>query len=196
MYMHVLSHASLSLPFTHSSSSTSHTEDDGLTGFFSCPPPPSDVAGVCSEDCSSSSDCDPGQKCCSNNCGHTCADPVPVPYLAPPLRCPAPETLPGICDLPTCEECADGFLCCENPCGGTMCAEGVSDPAPAKRCWIRARGIYSGPTTRGAVPTESSSRCSATRTAAGAWIPTLENRNRTWCWPRMWKCWSVQVGHL
>lgn len=119
-------------------------DDDGLTGFFSCPPPPSDVAGVCSEDCSSSSDCDPGQKCCSNNCGHTCADPVPVPYLAPPLRCPAPETLPGICDLPTCEECADGFLCCENPCGGTMCAEGVSDPAPCQALLDQSTGDLLG----------------------------------------------------
>ena len=95
--------------------------------FFSCPPLESDVAGACAEMCSGDSDCENGQKCCSNGCGHSCRDPMSIPYISPPLTCPERDTLTGICDMPPCEEsnCPKGSFCCENPCGGKMCAEGV-----------------------------------------------------------------------
>ena len=32
--------------------------------------------GICVESCSSDSDCDGDNKCCSNGCGHTCQAPV------------------------------------------------------------------------------------------------------------------------
>ena len=41
--------------------------------FYSCPVVDSDVAGVCSEECSSHADCNGESRCCSNGCGHTCA---------------------------------------------------------------------------------------------------------------------------
>uniref|UniRef100_K9IFU2 Putative secreted protein n=1 Tax=Desmodus rotundus TaxID=9430 RepID=K9IFU2_DESRO len=35
--------------------------------------PPLKLLGACIEFCSSSLDCDPGERCVSNGCGHICA---------------------------------------------------------------------------------------------------------------------------
>ena len=40
-----------------------------------CPDLPTGVLGTCVEMCSSDAGCDPGLKCCSNGCGHTCQKP-------------------------------------------------------------------------------------------------------------------------
>ena len=37
-----------------------------------CPPVDPRRPGLCAELCSSDKDCDDGEKCCSNGCGHQC----------------------------------------------------------------------------------------------------------------------------
>lgn len=100
-----------------------------VTGFFSCPPVELGTVGICSEDCSADTECPDNQKCCSNACGHTCANAIPIPYLSAPRSCPPRESLPPICDLPPCD-CQDGLLCCPNICGSDMCVEGDIQSAP------------------------------------------------------------------
>ena len=39
-----------------------------------CPKPTG--VGLCAEFCSSDEECGPGQKCCSNGCGHACTDAI------------------------------------------------------------------------------------------------------------------------
>ena len=41
-----------------------------------CPQVPSDMMGICPEDCNNDFSCNGSQKCCSNGCGHTCMLPV------------------------------------------------------------------------------------------------------------------------
>ncbi|KAK6171453.1 hypothetical protein SNE40_019640 [Patella caerulea] len=43
-----------------------------------CPPPRSDVMGMCVEMCSNDDECPSGRKCCSNGCGKTCQQPSSV----------------------------------------------------------------------------------------------------------------------
>eukprot|EP01006_Ploeotia_vitrea_P036089 TRINITY_DN65970_c0_g1_i1.p1 TRINITY_DN65970_c0_g1~~TRINITY_DN65970_c0_g1_i1.p1 ORF type:complete len:983 (+),score=199.28 TRINITY_DN65970_c0_g1_i1:309-2951(+) len=43
-----------------------------------CPPVSPDVFGICVEQCSADEECNDGQRCCSNGCGHTCQNPIPV----------------------------------------------------------------------------------------------------------------------
>uniref|UniRef100_A0A452HGW5 WAP domain-containing protein n=1 Tax=Gopherus agassizii TaxID=38772 RepID=A0A452HGW5_9SAUR len=42
-----------------------------------CPRPQG--PGICVERCQGDNSCPPGQKCCSNGCGHVCMRPVPRP---------------------------------------------------------------------------------------------------------------------
>ncbi|XP_022088644.1 papilin-like [Acanthaster planci] len=39
-----------------------------------CPLVKGDTVGICVDECSSDSDCEAAQKCCSNGCGHVCMD--------------------------------------------------------------------------------------------------------------------------
>ncbi|XP_038066487.1 neurogenic locus notch homolog protein 1-like [Patiria miniata] len=88
-------------------------------------------AGICIEACSSDSLCPDRQKCCSNGCGHVCANPV----SERPGQCPAP-TGAGIC-VEACSSdssCPDRQKCCSNGCGHA-CVNPVSErpgqcPAP------------------------------------------------------------------
>ncbi len=100
--------------------------------FLSCPPMDSSVAGLCAETCSDDTECQSGQKCCSNGCGHSCARAEPIPYVPSPDTCPERDTLPGLCDVPSCEKtgCSDGLFCCPNPCGSMVCVEGVTEQMP------------------------------------------------------------------
>eukprot|EP00931_Biecheleriopsis_adriatica_P016523 TRINITY_DN12147_c0_g1_i2.p1 TRINITY_DN12147_c0_g1~~TRINITY_DN12147_c0_g1_i2.p1 ORF type:complete len:191 (-),score=33.72 TRINITY_DN12147_c0_g1_i2:325-816(-) len=43
-----------------------------------CPPVEEGQVGVCVEECSSDTDCETGQLCCSNGCGHVCMKPAPA----------------------------------------------------------------------------------------------------------------------
>ena len=36
------------------------------------------------DECERDSDCSGNWKCCDNNCGHTCRNPVTIPYVPPP----------------------------------------------------------------------------------------------------------------
>lgn len=93
--------------------------------YFSCPPVEEGVAGMCVQTCDSDSECNEGEKCCSNGCGHTCTTPVPIPYVAPLLRCPATDpNMAGTCQQ-ECDShvnCSSGQLCCSNGCGFTCVA--------------------------------------------------------------------------
>jgi len=42
-----------------------------------CPEVPADMFGICGELCTDDDSCEGSQKCCSNNCGHVCQEPVP-----------------------------------------------------------------------------------------------------------------------
>ena len=126
----ILSLFSPSLPLPSSSLSLS-TQLTAPTEYYSCPPLSSDVAGICSEECSSDSDCTNSQRCCSNGCGHTCSDPVRIPYVAYDLQCPEDYDY-VICDIQECSdstECGNSSqLCCSNPCGSSVCVDGVKAP--------------------------------------------------------------------
>ena len=103
-----------------------------LSVYYSCPVTEG-LAGICAEECSNDSDCNTPQKCCYNSCGHTCTDPTPIPYIAPPLECPDFSNEPVICDIRECNDstdCADGRLCCQNPCGSLVCSPGSPPPYP------------------------------------------------------------------
>ncbi len=55
-----------------------------------CPMVAYNLANICVEQCVSDSDCKDTQKCCSNNCGHTCVEPSKPgtssqPYIQPVL---------------------------------------------------------------------------------------------------------------
>lgn len=56
----------------------------GAERFYSCPVLPDDAVGICVDECQGDSDCTGNRKCCSNNCGHTCRNPVTIPYIPPP----------------------------------------------------------------------------------------------------------------
>ncbi len=47
-----------------------------------CPEVPEGTVGSCVEACRDDDSCMlPGQRCCSNGCGHSCVDAVPGKYL-------------------------------------------------------------------------------------------------------------------
>ena len=104
------------------------------TGFYSCPVLEEDTVGICSEECSGDTDCNSDQKCCSNGCGHTCMDPTPIPYIAPPLECPDTWDGPIVCDIQECNDStqcqSSDQLCCANPCGSRVCVDGTLPPYP------------------------------------------------------------------
>ena len=99
--------------------------------FFSCPVLEGDVVGICSEECSSDSDCNGGQKCCSNGCGHTCMDRIPIPFVAPSRECPDYYEH-ALCDVQECtDSCADPRkLCCQNTCRSQVCIDGDLPQSP------------------------------------------------------------------
>lgn len=41
-----------------------------------CPAVPPRTVGICVELCSGNDDCENGEMCCSNGCGHKCLAPV------------------------------------------------------------------------------------------------------------------------
>ena len=41
-----------------------------------CPPVRPGMVGSCAERCSGDDECDDGEKCCSNGCGHECTTTV------------------------------------------------------------------------------------------------------------------------
>ena len=108
--------------------------DDTFTSpFYSCPVLEDGAVGICSEECSGDEDCNSDQKCCSNGCGHTCADPVPIPFIAPPRECPEDyDEEHAVCDIQECSDsCEDRQeLCCQNTCGSLLCVEGQLPPYP------------------------------------------------------------------
>ncbi|XP_071788249.1 uncharacterized protein [Asterias amurensis] len=107
--------------------------------------PTASGVGICSEECSSDNECNNGELCCSNGCGHSCRQgcaPVVCRMYCrygwdkdeqgcevckckqPDLQCPAPqEETFGICaDSCTPDtQCGRGQKCCPNGCGGNQC---------------------------------------------------------------------------
>ncbi|XP_072940016.1 uncharacterized protein [Epargyreus clarus] len=82
-----------------------------------CPPVKNGTAGTCAEYCSGDSSCPQPQKCCSNGCGHHCAQPI-----FPARRGSCPKLPPGT--VGTCIEactgdssCPQPQKCCTNGCG-------------------------------------------------------------------------------
>ena len=89
---------------------------------LSCPPLDDDVGGICSEECPSDGDCPNGQLCCSNGCGHSCVDPIRIPYHTPPADSMCPpidDDVAGTCDerCTNNSDCGVGEMCCSNGCG-------------------------------------------------------------------------------
>jgi hypothetical protein len=110
--------------------------------FFSCPVLEDDAVGICSEECSSDEDCNSDQKCCSNGCGHTCMDRVPLPFIPPPRHCPE-EYESAVCDLQECTDSCDDHrqLCCQNSCGSRLCVDGELPQSP---CTDTVNGLTGG----------------------------------------------------
>ena len=120
--------SSFSLSFSPplSLSSLSSPATQYRTQYHSCPPLDNDVAGICSEECSRDESCQGNQICCSNGCGHTCVDPVLIPYNSPPAMCPpVDDDMAGTCDerCTNSSDCSAGELCCSNGCGHTCTAQ-------------------------------------------------------------------------
>ena len=119
-----------------------------------CPVVPTGTFGTCQVTCTETS-CPNGQLCCSNGCGRTCQDGVPVATAATPtvstpmtatvsteLQCAVlpPGTI-GACVLECTDDsvCQNELLCCSNGCGRT-CQPGVAVPtttAPTDPCSVR-----------------------------------------------------------
>ncbi|XP_077983615.1 uncharacterized protein LOC144438460 [Glandiceps talaboti] len=91
-----------------------------------CPAVPSDVSGICVQECSNDEECDDAKKCCSNGCGNVCVEPEVVVGLLPKAgKCPAvAEGTSGTCvhDCSNDEECEGDKKCCSNGCGH-VCSE-------------------------------------------------------------------------
>ncbi|XP_050773714.1 WAP four-disulfide core domain protein 3-like isoform X2 [Gopherus flavomarginatus] len=110
-----------------------------------CPRPQG--PGICVERCQGDNSCPPGQKCCSNGCGHVCMRPVTRPRVRPGA-CPRPQG-PGIC-VERCQgdnSCPPGQKCCSNGCGH-VCMRPVTRPrglAFPPQAWIPLRTMASQP---------------------------------------------------
>ncbi len=94
------------------------------------------LGGICIQSCSSNSNCTGEQICCPNSCGTICRNPVYVPYLRVPPRCPETELrdLFSICriDEQSCSmdsDCQENQLCCRDRCG-RRCMESVQSITP------------------------------------------------------------------
>ena len=95
---------------------------------LSCPPIQPGIGGTCVEECSGDDECDEGERCCFNGCGHTCQTALVIPYYDPPLVCPVIDSLFAACvlecNLDDNSGCDEDELCCRTSCG-TICSEGV-----------------------------------------------------------------------
>ncbi|XP_070554198.1 balbiani ring protein 3-like isoform X2 [Ptychodera flava] len=85
-----------------------------------CPTVSGGEIGACQEVCSSDSDCEGDDICCSNGCGHVCVPPEsPRPKEG---TCPSvPDGVVGVCDQ-LCDDdsdCDGEDKCCSNGCGFT-----------------------------------------------------------------------------
>lgn len=92
-----------------------------------------DAIGTCEEACAGDDECSSSQLCCSNGCGHSCAETTSLPYYSPPMSCPAIDPLFDIfCTLDfgcqSHDECGSGELCCPTGCG-SICKTAVT-PTP------------------------------------------------------------------
>ncbi|CAL1605921.1 unnamed protein product [Knipowitschia caucasica] len=79
-----------------------------------CPTP--EGFGICVEQCSTDHDCEKNLKCCSNNCGKTCVEPLMKEKRG---RCPAPFTRLDCKRDDKCNndyDCKDGLKCCFDGC--------------------------------------------------------------------------------
>ena len=88
-----------------------------------------DGIGTCEESCTTDDNCSSSQLCCSNGCGHSCAETTSLPYYSPPMSCPGIDPLFGIfCTLDFgCkghDQCGSGELCCPTGCG-SICKTAV-----------------------------------------------------------------------
>ncbi|KAG6938447.1 WAP four-disulfide core domain 3, partial [Chelydra serpentina] len=101
-----------------------------------CPKPQG--LGLCVERCRGDYSCPPGQKCCSNGCGHVCMKAIIQPRVRPGA-CPKPQGL-GLC-VERCRgdySCPPGRKCCGNGCGH-VCKKAIirlrvhPEPAPSPR---------------------------------------------------------------
>ena len=110
--------------------------------FYSCPVLDDDTVGLCSEECSSDTDCKSYHKCCSNGCGHSCIDPIMIPFVPPPRSCPDYYEH-ALCDVQECTgSCADPRkLCCQNTCGSQVCTTGE---LPAFPCSATTSSLTGG----------------------------------------------------
>ncbi|XP_038073191.1 keratin-associated protein 5-1-like isoform X2 [Patiria miniata] len=92
-----------------------------------CPSVDSDSVGICSEECSSDDECEAGEMCCSNGCGHTCVAAVEPP--GKPGQCPMEEGRTDSGDTCTNDcgsdgDCGDELKCCSIGCS-YVCTEPV-----------------------------------------------------------------------
>ncbi|XP_030837519.1 prestalk protein isoform X2 [Strongylocentrotus purpuratus] len=100
----------------------------------------SDTVGICSDLCSSDTDCSETYKCCSNGCGHLCLAPVTYPVHTG--SCPVgdlPNGASGICSEMCSHDgqCGPHQKCCSNGCGHTcITATDVSDECPDAICQL------------------------------------------------------------
>uniref|UniRef100_A0A672FX36 WAP domain-containing protein n=1 Tax=Salarias fasciatus TaxID=181472 RepID=A0A672FX36_SALFA len=83
-------------------------------------------------ECESDRDCKGKQKCCKNQCGPLCADPLPIKDEVKPGVCPRlPFSRHVVCPhvLPECEkdyECKGEKKCCKNQCGAVCTSPDLS----------------------------------------------------------------------
>uniref|UniRef100_A0AAV2LXZ3 WAP domain-containing protein n=1 Tax=Knipowitschia caucasica TaxID=637954 RepID=A0AAV2LXZ3_KNICA len=80
-----------------------------------CPTP--EGFGICVDHCSTDHDCEKNLKCCSNNCGKTCVEPLMKERKKG--ICPKPIPHFAECDA-TCDnhnKCEGDLLCCYSGCG-------------------------------------------------------------------------------
>ncbi|XP_038060820.1 cysteine-rich motor neuron 1 protein-like isoform X2 [Patiria miniata] len=95
----------------------------------SCPPPPADGFGICSESCGHDGACAQTEKCCPNSCGaHQCTPAITTDVK--PGTCPeVTGDGAGIC-VEACtadSNCTGSEKCCRNGCGH-QCLEPVNRP--------------------------------------------------------------------
>lgn len=154
-----------------------------------CPTPDSSVGGICTESCSSDQTCAEGLKCCSNGCGHSCTEPVRIPYYPIPQECPAPR-LTDSCTLPLALiPCSDdsvcaGELCCQRGRCGRFCTEAVNSAQP---CLALRQLLLPGQMEgQGGIPGAYVPTCQD----AGTFAPTQFHGSTGFSW-----CVNIQTGY-